>query len=92
MLPDELQKNYSTIEEWFDLNVPKVRLMNTDMVVTTYVYREKFFFQRLLKDQCWYVTYMNQIIGHGIYRHDLEEWINTEYPDPNTCTEDSVHA
>lgn len=31
-------------------------------------------FQRLNRDHMWYVIYNNQIINHGQYRHDLEQW------------------
>lgn len=57
-----------------------VILQYADMIVSTYTYREKFIFQRMLKDQRWYVTYKNHIIACGIYRHDLEEWIDITYP------------
>lgn len=61
-------------------NIKKpIILQNPEMTVTTYTYKEEFLFQRLQKDQRWYVTYQNQIIGHGMYRHDLEEWIDSAY-------------
>ena len=52
---------------------------NTDMVIFEFVYRDEFRFQRLLKDYMWYVTYNNYIIAHGMYRHDLIEWIDMNY-------------
>lgn len=50
-----------------------------DYVATEFIYEEEFLFQRLLKDQTWYVTYQNHIINHGMYRHDLMEWIDVTY-------------
>ena len=59
--------------------IDPIILQSPDMVVTTYTYKSEFVFQRLLKDQKWYVTYKNHIIAHGMYRHDLEEWIESVY-------------
>jgi len=66
-------------DDW-ELFKDPVVLQSPDMIVTTYTYREEFIFQRMLKDQKWYVTYKNYIIAHGMYRNDLEEWIDTAYP------------
>ncbi len=60
------------------LNPPVVR-HSDDMVVEEFVYRNGFRFQRMQKDGMWYVTYQNYIITHGQYRHDLEEWIDSNY-------------
>lgn len=60
-----------------------VKHMTPDMVVSEFIYRDEFFFQRLLKDHKWYVTYKNQIIAHGMYRNDLQEWIDITYPKQN---------
>lgn len=68
--------------EWSEYINPVI-LQSPDMIVTTYIYREYFVFQRMLKDQKWYVTYKNCIIAHGAYRHDLEEWIDITYPKNN---------
>lgn len=59
----------------------KVIYQNPEMVVSDFIYKEEFYFQRLLKDQRWYVTYKNQIIAHGMYRNDLQEWIDSTYPE-----------
>ena len=50
-----------------------------DMITEEYVYKNDFQFQRMQKDGRWYVTYQNHIITHGQYRHDLEEWIDSNY-------------
>ena len=50
-----------------------------DMISDEYVYKTHFRFQRMLKDGRWYVTYNNFIITHGQYRHDLEQWIDSNY-------------
>lgn len=57
----------------------KIVTQNEEMIVMKFVYRNKFLFQRLLKDSLWYVTYQNHIIAHGKYRHDIQEWINITY-------------
>jgi hypothetical protein len=50
-----------------------------DMISDEYVYKTHFRFQRMLKDGRWYVTCDNYIITHGQYRHDLEQWIDSNY-------------
>ena len=50
-----------------------------DMISDEYVYKKHFRFQQMLKDGKWYVTYNNFIITHGQYRHDLEQWIDSNY-------------
>jgi hypothetical protein len=58
----------------------KIVYQHPEMVSDEFVYREEFNFQRLTKDQRWYVTYQNVIIAHGTYRNDLTEWIDIAYP------------
>ena len=77
---------YLTENDFFEKNLPDIKKQSEEMVVHSYVYREDFHFQRLLKDQRWYVTFMNEIIAHGMYRNDLEEWIDITYPKPRVGT------
>jgi hypothetical protein len=35
-----------------------------------------FHFQRMYRDQLWYVTWDNKIVNWSQYRHDLESWID----------------
>jgi len=52
---------------------------SSEMIEEEYVYKNDFRFQRMQKDGRWYVTYQNYIITYGQYRHDLEEWIDSNY-------------
>lgn len=61
-------------------NVKIVR-HSDNMVTDEYSYRKEFHFQRLTKNATWYVTYNNRIITHGMYRNDLQEWIDVTYFD-----------
>lgn len=61
-------------------NNPKIIHQTEHMVHASYMYRDEFYFQLLMKDFRWYVTYKNQIIAHSSFRSDLEEWINKTYP------------
>lgn len=58
----------------------KVIYQHPEMVADEFLYREEFNFQRLTSTMKWYVTYKNQIIAHGMYRNDLTEWIDINYP------------
>jgi len=58
--------------------IPVVR-HSCDMITEEYIYKNEFRFQRMQKDGRWYITYNNHIITHGQYRHDLEEWIDSNY-------------
>ena len=49
------------------------------MIKEEYLYKEKFRFQRTQKHLIWFVTYQNHLITFGQYRHDLEEWIDSNY-------------
>lgn len=50
-----------------------------DMITEEYVYKNDFRFQRTMKHGIWFVTYKNYLITFGQYRHDLEEWIDSNY-------------
>lgn len=65
--------------DWSIYNNPII-LQSLEMIVSTHIYRDEFLFQRMQKDHRWYVTYKNYIIAYGVYRHDLEEWIDIYYP------------
>jgi hypothetical protein len=68
-LVNELVKNCS---------IPVVR-HSSEMIVEEYVYKNEFRFQRTQKHGIWFVTYQNHLITFGQYRHDLEEWIDSNY-------------
>ena len=51
-----------------------------------FIYKEKFYFQRLNRFGVWFVTYQNQIITFGQYRNDLMEWIDINYNDTTQKT------
>ena len=42
-------------------------------------YQNDFRFQRTMRHGIWFVTYQNHLITFGQYRHDLEEWIDSNY-------------
>ena len=50
-----------------------------EMITEEYVYKNNFRFQRTQKHGIWFVTYQNHLITFGQYRHDLEEWIDSNY-------------
>jgi hypothetical protein len=50
-----------------------------EMITEEYVYKNDFRFQRTQKHGIWFVTYENHLITFGQYRHDLEEWIDSNY-------------
>lgn len=51
----------------------------SEMIAEEYVYKNDFRFQRTQKHGIWFVTYQNHLITFGQYRHDLEEWIDSNY-------------
>ena len=52
---------------------------SSEMIAEEYVYKNDFRFQRTQKHGIWFVTYQNHLITFGQYRHDLEEWIDSNY-------------
>ena len=50
-----------------------------EMITEEYLYKNDFRFQRTQKHGIWFVTYQNHLITFGQYRHDLEEWIDSNY-------------
>ena len=60
------------------LNIPVVR-HSFDMITEEYVYKNEFRFQRTMTHGIWFVTYQNYLITFGQYRHDLEQWIDSNY-------------
>jgi|TARA_R110000744_G_scaffold343675_1_gene448901 hypothetical protein len=52
---------------------------SSEMITEEYVYKNVFRFQRTQKHGIWFVTYQNHLITFGQYRHDLEEWIDSNY-------------
>lgn len=88
----QMEKHKWSYEQWNEYfqiyrdNINKISYHDTevirrrdDMIEEEYLYKEKFRFQRMVKDSKWYVTYENHIICWGQYRHDLEEWIDVTY-------------
>ena len=56
-----------------------VIMHSPDMIIESYIYKNKFRFTRMAKNSMWYVTFDNCIVTHGQYRHDLEGWIDVTY-------------
>ena len=52
---------------------------SSEMIAEEYVYKNVFRFQRTQRHGIWFVTYQNHLITFGQYRHDLEEWIDSNY-------------
>jgi hypothetical protein len=52
---------------------------SSEMIAEEYVYKKHFRFQRTQRHGIWFVTYKNHLITFGQYRHDLEEWIDSNY-------------
>ena len=52
---------------------------SSEMIAEEYVYKNDFRFQRTQKHGIWFVTYQNHLITFGQYRHDLEEWVDSNY-------------
>ena len=51
--------------------------MENEMILQEYDYKG-YHFQRMAKDNLWYITRDNKIVNWSQYRHDLEGWINHE--------------
>ena len=75
---EERQKQNTKIIEQEQCTIQIVR-HSFKMIKEEYLYKEKFRFQRTQKHLIWFVTYQNHLITFGQYRHDLEEWIDSNY-------------
>jgi len=60
-------------------SIPDVVRHSCDMIAEEYVYKNDFRFQRTMTHGIWFVTYQNHLITFGQYRHDLEEWVDSNY-------------
>ena len=75
---EERQKQNTEIIEQQQCTIQIVR-HSSEMIAEEYVYKNDFRFQRTQKHGIWFVTYQNHLITFGQYRHDLEEWIDSNY-------------
>ena len=75
---EERQKQNTEIIEQQQCTIQIVR-HSSEMIAEEYVYKNDFRFQRTQKHCIWFVTYQNHLITFGQYRHDLEEWIDSNY-------------
>ena len=73
-----MKNETSKTTETKSLNIAVVR-HSCEMITEEYLYKNDFRFQRTQKHGIWFVTYQNHLITFGQYRHDLEEWIDSNY-------------
>jgi len=75
---EEFNEIIDLMEEYKQLTIPVVR-HSCEMITEEYIYKNEFRFQRTQKHGIWFVTYQNHLITFGQYRHDLEQWIDSNY-------------